>query len=497
MVFSQTSEVIDPTRGQRSKLARFGVALATVISFSYLPFLAAQGQLSYSHTTFLNGFASDSTIWTTAYGEINEQMLTPPQYLSSLINLKVIDYPKVNDSLTYDQALARVVPQITSGSQRVFVGHSMGSLIARDIYIRNSALRQNFAGIIALAGPHQGTMLATNADEALRFFMDVQRRVNDGITAINIEAFVAFLVQWLVPSTRSIILPILNLVLPASWGAQADLGNATALPKLPALGDLKPASATIQSLSTNYSDGSLPRANIYGTIPHQNAVIRLFASGQGNDWKFNQYVGARNSAVTAFKVCKYVGYATIVLGSQGRKCAYAVKTLKRIDGRWVRYVNGTDAYGNPRYVPFDGVVANERQQYPTTTTLAYQSNISGLNHWNIYKRRSGLFEVATAMRRIGMQPVGGDPPPTTLTVSISGPDAVNSDWYSTWSAEVSGGTPPYGYGWSGLFYGSSSSVSGSTSASGNLVLDVYDAAGAHATATKFVTATGCSGQEIC
>ena len=84
-----------------------------------------------------------------------------------------------------------------------------------------------------------------------------------------------------------------------------------------------------------------------------------------------------------------------------------------------------------------------------------------------------------------------------LSAYISGYDAVNTDWYSTWTAHVSGGTPPYTYAWSGLFSGSGSTISGTTSTDGDLILDVHDASGAHVTDTKHISSTGCSGRNLC
>lgn len=84
-----------------------------------------------------------------------------------------------------------------------------------------------------------------------------------------------------------------------------------------------------------------------------------------------------------------------------------------------------------------------------------------------------------------------------LSAYISGYDAVNTDWYSTWTAHVSGGTPPYTYAWSGLFSGSGSSISGTTSTDGDLILNVYDSSGAHVTDTKHISSTGCSGRNLC
>lgn len=86
------------------------------------------------------------------------------------------------------------------------------------------------------------------------------------------------------------------------------------------------------------------------------------------------------------------------------------------------------------------------------------------------------------------EPVRYDPylsnPPTCcasylLNAHISGPTAVNSGETNTWSAIVTGGTPPYRYQWSGALWGTGSAVSGSLTADDVLYLDVYDANGAH------------------
>jgi hypothetical protein len=70
--------------------------------------------------------------------------------------------------------------------------------------------------------------------------------------------------------------------------------------------------------------------------------------------------------------------------------------------------------------------------------------------------------------------------PPTLTGWIDGPTSFNDyNNTGTWSAVVSGGTPPYTYEWSGAFSGTESSISGSVTQSDILYLDVWDATGVH------------------
>lgn len=87
----------------------------------------------------------------------------------------------------------------------------------------------------------------------------------------------------------------------------------------------------------------------------------------------------------------------------------------------------------------------------------------------------------------------------TLVAGIMGPDYVYPDDVMTWYATAGGGTPPYSYVWSGPLSGTQSSVSGSVRTSRTLYLDVYDAAGGHVTATKFITVQDGDpcGHELC
>ncbi|MGI8546778.1 MAG: SprB repeat-containing protein [Gemmatimonadaceae bacterium] len=426
--------------------------------------------------------------------------MTPPDYLARTIVLDSVGYAPVSDSLTYPQLVGRLSGYLSWGGRHVLVAHSLGSLVSRGTYINYPDVRPNIAAIIAVAAPHQGAPLADNAVAAVNFFVDVQRRVNDGLGAANVTFEILSLFSIPSPGAHAFFATIASLVLWKTAGQDVDLGDVVNIPKVPALPDLSPSSSAIQMLNQRTDDAAIPRANIYGTIPFQNAAFRLKYSNEDKDADFSGAVTDRNRAVVIFKACKYFGYATIVLGGQARRCAYAAKVLQRVDERWTGYVNGRDGNGRPRYVPFDGIVPNERSHYPSPNGVAYEYNVIGVDHQNIYKTRAGLNQVAIAMDRIGMTPTGGGGGGggvQTLASSISGPDVVNTDWYSTWSADVSGGTPPYTYSWSGLFYGTDSSVSGATSSSGDLIVDVYDAAGGHTTVTKSVTSTGCSGQYLC
>jgi hypothetical protein len=376
----------------------------------------------------------------------------------------------------------------------------MGSLVARDTYIDYPALRPDVAAIITVTAPHQGAPLADNWLTLRSFLRDMQRRIEDGVAAASVEAIVWDMIFGVfAPKGITGFGPALFgfILYKFNSSPSIDLTNLDQFGADTAFVDLKPNSVAITHLNNRFDDGSIPRANVVATIPFRNAALRLLQSAKDDDAHFPDAVRARDHAQEGFSLCKWGGYVTIVMWTAGRRCAYARKTLGRLDDRWAAYVNGWDQYGNVRFIPFDGVVPNERSHYPSTNGAAFERPVNLTNHLNVYKTQAGLNQVANAMRDVHMHEFGPPPPPPTITAAISGPDAVNYDWYSTWSAEVSGGTPPYTYGWSGLFYGSGSSISGSTSSSGTLKLDVYDAVGVHANTSKWVTATGCGGQYLC
>lgn len=88
---------------------------------------------------------------------------------------------------------------------------------------------------------------------------------------------------------------------------------------------------------------------------------------------------------------------------------------------------------------------------------------------------------------------GSHPPDLSAWIdgSVSFNDFNNT---GTWTAEVTGGTPPYTYQWSGEFTGTSESISGTVTESGILYLDVWDATGVHLAVSTSLTY--CSGGVI-
>lgn len=375
--------------------------------------VTAIAQLPYDRTTFLNGFASDPTIWTRDYYDLSR---TPPAYLGLYVDLRTpLGYPDVNKDSTYQGQLSTVAPFFAAGGQHVAIGHSLGSLVARGIYIHNpSGARANIRAIVALTAPHSGTFLADNAPEVTAFMADAVRRIDTGVRAAKVTLVVwsfltAFAAIVYSPLLMGISYLFFGVGAVASAGEITNIDQFLGMVRAPAVADLKTTSPAVQTLTSYFDDGAIPRANIYGSIPFRNAVLRLAKSAQDQDYDFENTVKNRNRGLKMFKWCKYAGYATIVMSSSARKCSNAARVLQRMDDQWVKYVNGTNANGKARYVPFDGVVANERSTYPSTNGVTYNAQVNGVNHINAYKTRAGLNHVATGMIQMGMVQLGTPP----------------------------------------------------------------------------------------
>lgn len=457
------------------------------------PGLVGAQTLAYDHTTFLNGFASDSGIWTLGYRDLG--WLTPPAYLKSTVDLRTVGMPNLHEDSTYLGDVGLLGRYLAPGGKHVLVGHSLGGLVARGTYIRRGDLRPAYAGIITIAPPHQGALLADSSFRVEQLLADTQRRVNGGVSAVQMEVWVATLfLSTVSPSYQGLYFKIATKLHRTLDQNRLSIDNFLGIAQSPSLPDLRTTSAAIAELNANTTDAAVPRANLKGTIPVRNAVLRLKQSAERADEKYDETVRGRNIGLSVFKACRAVGYGTIVLSLQARKCGWAIKVMERIDNKWAGFAKGfrtITPYGIQLRVPvegaFDGVVPNARSVYPGLTDLSADLPAIDLtNHFNIYNTRRGLDQLATAMFKVGMQrpaPVSTAGP---LAATISGPNPVKSGYYQTYSANTAGGTTPYRYQWSGLLSGTGSSVRAMMTTSGTLKLDVWDAAGQHVSTSIYI-----------
>lgn len=108
-------------------------------------------------------------------------------------------------------------------------------------------------------------------------------------------------------------------------------------------------------------------------------------------------------------------------------------------------------------------------------------------HWGRSEGTSYLSSIETIEYDFGFSmDVVGIPYVHPLAASISGPAEVPDDEACTFDAIVSGGTPPFSYNWWGVLSGTTSSVTGTITHSGNAFLEVTDLAAAKDTAQFYV-----------
>ena len=458
-----TASRTSPTRLRTARVTArvWHVAFVALLGIVAVPAGAQQAPLlDYDHTTFVHGTGSGPEIWSSGTTDLDG--LPPSLYLNKTVLIKAANYPNLDARLRWAGEVENLRKSLLDSApgKHVLVTHSLGGLVARGAYLYGNAngfsstgsdARPSIKGIVTVAATHQGTLLANNADGAEAFLKDVQRRTNDGIRSVKVEAIVLTVLV-----TRNLFAGVVvNQIFPRE--RFPDLGALTQLTKIPAIKDQMDTAEVIRALNSNVGDNVIPRANVVARIPARNAAIRLGMSFQHTDADFDSTVKSRNRAVSAMKGCKIIGYATIVMSGYARKCSYGVKVLNRVDGKWKAFVNGTyvrDVFHTkePRDVAFDGVVSNERSQYPGLTDPFFNlPPVDMVNHQNVYRVKLGLNAVSDAMLRIGMQPT-----PAPFSATLTGASSFTSAGTLSWQVSAANGVTPFSYQWS--YKPSSSSV---------------------------------------
>lgn len=460
---------------RRAALFTAAVAAAAV------PAARVNAQLAYDGTTFLHGLGSSDLIWTTAYPGLSGR--TPQDYLSSQVYLKNVEAPWLNEGapgtkdrtagLRFTQQRDILVRYLTgAGGRHVLVGHSAGSLVARGAYRTAGVGSQRVTGIVTIAAPHQGALIADSATQALGYVSDMQNAIKAAEGNVKLYVTLALVLS---ASLHTIEIGIAEFLtaLELQGGTALPAGGITDIPRLELIKDLGPDSATIRELKAYVGDGGIPRGNVRGSIPYAHALLRL-AAGSGGP-SFEELKRRKDKGLSLLRKCKNMGNWTFNATDPGNKCQRAANMLGALDGRWAAYVNGTTCNGptpgggcwrqEPRKVPFDGVVPNERSAYPSTTTATAplrDYTVPGASHVDIYKGRDGLNATAQAMLDLQMQRGTG------FAASVSVPSQFNASTTLTWTAKAFGGSGAYAYQWSYRVYGSNTWTnfgSGGTSAS--------------------------------
>lgn len=360
-------------------------------SFQYAVFALAllssraESQFRYDRTIFLHGFNDTRDRW--LRGKHGYASIAPTDTLATLVDLGQYYYltPQLSgtESVATQAAETRNLINTRTGRD-VLVGLSAGGLVARKAYRIDST---KIAGIITVATPHRGTLLANHAHLIYPFFTKVIDRLNVGLSGLGGHA----------------VLDIRDFINFGVVPTRAEAQRLAGIPS-PALNDLKVGSAQVAELGTT---GELvPRANVYASTSLRHAVLRVASSGRYEDDYYDNIVRWYNYAKSALKVCKQVGRVLIVGLFTESGCDKAEQTMVAIDDTWLIYVNGVDtSYVGPYQVrqikrdPFDGVVSNWRSQYPGG---GFNFPVIGANHMSIQYDRDGIAQIKNAMRALGM-----------------------------------------------------------------------------------------------
>lgn len=387
---------------------RFRVLLVASVLSIGTQVLSAQ-RLQQTHTAFLHGFASSDAIWTTPFPGLGN--LSVIDYLSQHLDLREVwhpSFPGIEPTFPTEWTSVRS-SIIAKGGRHALVGHSVGGMVARYAYFADgdAAARPNIAGIVTLATPHQGAILADSALKMGAFINDLNRRIDDAKPYLEVAAVI---VATAVGGTIGILVASNNRPQPPAAGSSgADLLRTAVLPAL------QTTSSAVQALNANGPDAAIPRANIVARLDNNKFMpLKVLAGATGESEK--HVIDNFQKARSWFHGCKIFYYATILGTPAGRKCGWAERVMGRLDETWQRYSNGSTpvvilgrVIHVPRNIPTDGVVPNERSLYPFRTAGQFFFEMLpavGTSHMSVYKTEIGAGLIRDALVNAGMEAAG-------------------------------------------------------------------------------------------
>lgn len=448
-----------PTSRNVRGAACAAATLASVLGTALPRAAHAQDPLPYENTTFLHGLGSSDRIWTSPYGVLGGR--TSLDYVAGRVYLRTVHAPWLNEGAdgTKDRTpglrLAKqrdnVVAYLSGNAGRhVLVGHSAGSLVARSTFPSPGIGPQRVSGIVTIAAPHRGALVADSATQALGYVNDMlaSTKAAEG----NVKLYLGALgLLSLALKSLWLAVPDVLTALELQGGGDFSTGDVGALPQLQLINDLGPGDSAIVALKGDMRDGVVPRANVKGSIPHAHALLRLAAAGAGAP-SFEELKSRKDKGLSLLRKCRNMGNWTFNATDPSNKCQRAARMLDGLDNRWAAYVNGTE-YGRvswgrmgqvPRKVPFDGVVPNENSVYPSSGGRLFDYTVPGASHQDIYKQPRGLDFAAQGMLDIGMERGTG------FYASLVGPRSFRDNGTLTWRATALGGAGEgsYSYSWS-------------------------------------------------
>lgn len=344
-------------------------------------------QLNYTHTTLIHGFNDNSYRFRTP---------NTPGRLGPRVNLKTIQMPDLNGSLSIDAQAVNLRPWL-AGSH-VLAGLSMGGLTSRAAYFQNSS---NISAIVTIATPHGGAVIADNADRVTGYAANI---VVDYINAVIAIFYKPQPGTFLNAVAIALIHGVAKDVMTDIVKRHIDelLGVPTAGRR-----DIMTSSPTVLALKA--TGDPLPKANVYGTIGRRNAIFRLGFSAIYNDAGFEPFVRKKNRVKSVVKACRQIAWNMIVRLEVGRVCNQIDGAIGSLDDRWATWTMGPEAR-HPG-ATFDGFIPTSRSVYPGTSIADALNFLAPLtNHMNIQYSSNGIDRIARGMLYVDME-VPAAPPP--------------------------------------------------------------------------------------
>jgi len=373
----------------------------------------------------------------------------------------------------------------TLPSSAIGVGHSNGGIVLRDA----NRFGRNLRGIVTIGTLHSGAGIARSLangtfGEWARYFFSVT-----SLPIIVYQQFYDNSWQWQAGATAARYWNDFGVF----FGGFGDLYG---LAYSPLLDEMTPGSVYLNALNSGAnlareSSALSGRIGIVSSLSSTNGVIFRSLWDQSTT---NSLVQVRDYDADALLGAHfyYLFYDNYDDPYFYEKTYYADLwydawfAVSHMDIHWCYNI---EAYAGalPAYIfctQSDAIVPAGNQSYPAGTLRYDISDVSHneeTSHGRTYQTLSDIFDGALAIPRRSA------PPPSTLSVSISGPTRVYYGDWAGWQAIPSGGVPPYRYQWEGMVSGEESSAGLSVYSEGCVSVGVWDSAGAFERAAQCIT----------
>lgn len=397
----------------------------TLLTLFALTFVFSQNVLSQSgqEFIFIHGiFGSADGTWGNRY--VRSHLITDYQPAKS----DAIDYDDWGTVHNNSYELKNYLNS-QNYSDGIAIAHSKGGLVTRK-YFKNFTTGRKINRLITIGTPHQGTYMLSNGQGLFNLVYSIigaftaphyptqtewQTIVNNGGTVYVSSQDEALIAQILFPF------------------AYHFLTN-----NIPPLEDLKVNSNLLQELNGNTSyESNVQRAAIY-TDEDSDELWRLIAAFGG--WAEQDVIDAINWSRNYL----YILYWNALI----------YEIVNNLPPQWSAYFWGaysilTDAAYNWRdwitngtHEDNDGVITANRQKYPGVDNQ-FNIRVDHTNHMEDASSAAVYNKLKEALLRIGVVQ-----PPPALSLTISGPTSLGYNQMDDFTANVSGGNPPYtNYRW--------------------------------------------------